>query len=280
MPASGGAAPQPSGRGFSRGRARNGRPSLSQSCAPVGVETLVAPEELRQAAPGVAQLAVLREPVPVGEDVGAERGLQPAAERVEAHVRPDAVIRRDEPSMGIAVAERKPVLVGPEGPGAVDRMAQEGEAEVVPRLGMRREYLVQRPPPDQPGAGVGRAERRDDAARSHFRVAYPEIAMPVRQHLLRPEVGPASGRRQQGQRRRLVPCIDGGGQRRGDRTALRFSRTHEPPRQHRERAAAERAREQAPAPRRGEGPGEQARGIPGVGPPHRPYRRASSDSTQ
>ena len=100
---------------------------------------------------------MLREPVPVGEGVGAERGLQPAAERVEAHPGGEPVPGIDEPAPVVAVGVRQRVLVGPEGPGAVDRMAQEREAEVVPRLGMRREHLVQRPVPDQGGAGVGRA---------------------------------------------------------------------------------------------------------------------------
>ena len=51
----------------------------------------------------------------------------------------------DEPSMGIAVAERQRVFVGPEGPDAIDGMAQERETEVVTRLRVRGEDLLQRP---------------------------------------------------------------------------------------------------------------------------------------
>ena len=121
---------------------------------------------------------------------------------------------------------------------------------------MRREHRLQRPVPDQGGAGIGRAERRDDAARRRLGVADPEIAVFPGDDLLRPEIGPASGRRQQGQRRRVVPGIDGRGQRRGDRAALGSPGT---------------ARAGPPAPRtRGCGPGAAA----GAGPPagRRPWR--------
>ncbi len=107
---------------------------------------------------------MLREPVPVGEGIGPERRLQPATERPEPHVRTHAVIGLNEPPVGVTVPERPRVLVRMEGARAMDGMAQEGEAEILPGLGTCHEDLVKGPVSDQLGARVDRAQGGDDAA--------------------------------------------------------------------------------------------------------------------
>ena len=139
------------------------------------------PDEIRQAPVGGDDLAVLREPVTVRERIGAPGRVEPAAQLHEAHAGLEAVPRVDEPASGLRVPQRKRVLVRVEGQRAVDGMAHECEAEVVPGLGTALEDLVQGSAANDLGTGVGSAQPRDDAPRRHLGDADPHEAVPARE---------------------------------------------------------------------------------------------------
>ena len=120
------------------------------------------------------------------------------------------------------------------------RVAQKGEAEERPGLGIPREDLLQGPVPDEHGLGIRGTQRRDQAARRRLRIADPQEPVAARDNLLRAPVGsPCRGGHQR-------PCGgvvrlgDGGGKQRAEFAMLHTHRRREPPRQRPQRAGADR----------------------------------------
>ena len=233
--------------------------------APVAVETLVAPEELRQAAVAVAQLAVLREPVPVGEGVGPERGVEPAAERIEAHPGREPVPGIDEPAPVVAVGARQPCACRPRTSARArrDRAGRRsGSSPALPECAASTSSRVRFRISLR--AGVGRAERRDDAARCRLGVADPEIAVfrgetifSARRSGRRPAVDASASATASSSASMAAASAAATARRSG------FGRPREPVRQRRERAVPDRARQQAPARRQGERPWRAGARRPG-----------------
>ena len=120
------------------------------------------------------------------------------------------------------------------------RVAQKGEAEERPGLGIPREDLLQGPVPDEHGLGIRGTQRRDQAARRRLRIADPQEPVAARDNLLRAPVGfPCRGGHQR-------PCGgvvrlgDGGGKQRAEFAMLHTHRRREPPRQRPQRTGADR----------------------------------------
>ena len=142
--------------------------------------------------------------------------------------------------VGVPVAPRQGVLVGMEGSGAMVGVAEKGEAEERPGLGIPREHLLQGPLPDQHGLGIRGTQRRDQASGSGLRIADPQEPVAVRDNLLRAPVGfPCRGGHQR-------PCGgvvrlgNGSSKQRAKLAMLHKHRCREPPRQRPQRAGADR----------------------------------------
>ena len=151
-----------------------------------------------------------------------------------------AVPGLDEPAIGVPVAPRQGVLVGMKGSGAMVGVAEKGEAEERPGLGIPREDLLQGPVPDQHGLGIRGPQRRDQASGSRLRIADPQEPVAARDDLLRPQVGfPCSGGHQR-QRSGVCRLGNGGPKQRTEFAMLRKRRPREPSRKRSERANAGR----------------------------------------
>ena len=158
----------------------------------------------------------------------------------KTHAGAEAVPGLDEPAVGVPVAPRQGVLVGMEGAGAIVGVAEKGEAEERPGLGIPREDLFQGPVPDEHGIGIRGTQRHDQASRSRLRIADPQEPVAERDHLLRAPVGfPCSGGHQR-QCGGVVRLGDGGGKQRAEFAMLHELRRCEPPRERPKRAGAER----------------------------------------
>ena len=236
---------------------RRGKAKAPGHGAPVAPEGLVAPEEVGQPAVAGGDLAGLRKPVTVGEGVGPAGRVQPAAELGEAHAQAHAVPGLDEPAVVVSVPPRARVLVGMEGADPLPGMAEEGEAQIVPRLRMAAEDLIEGQAPDQQCVGVRGAERGDDAARGGLGVADPEEPVAPREDLLRPEIRPVPGGGDEGKRGAVVARLERVGEQGRDFAVFRRRRGREAAGERRQRALAEHR--QGGAGERGARSGQAAR---------------------